>query len=511
MSARDGAVRKRVEQIVREARSDRKFRNCRGAGGAGKASRFRSAFRRAFRPPRRRAALRRTREFGGAGEGLGSPAYFRSMPATVWRSWASCSLIFIKAPVIRLLFALPCSILEHSAQSICSSPDCSRFCSPRTCTTPGCCGRERICRWRRRCECCTAARSTAISGSTSRRSCPRSICSGARGSVRCCASPAHSTHGSPACLGYALAAGFWSRREGYCGGGAARLLSDVRYAFGDVAAGGRYAAACSASRRCAAGFAPSILLERGRGGDRISVQRQGRFRAGGLRAFCVAAAVIPLLAGFAVPNLAALGWLLETGALTPYIDQVWRWPAQYAGSPIVADPVWNGVVRTCNWLGFHAVLVIGAAIFWLFGKRWKFIAWAADLLCRRGAGLALLSAILFPAASRAGDPGGARTVADPQPDGDRGRAADDAGSAGPLRPALRDAARTGAIWRSIATAGKLRGSRSAMRHRAARFTSGDTGRRCTCIRAAAGNQISRMPGDDRRAGRPASDADPKSC
>ena len=32
------------------------------------------------------------------------------------------------------------------------------------------------------------------------------------------------------------------------------------------------------------------------------------------------------------------------------------------GSPVVADPVWNGVVRTLNWLGFHAVLVIGAGI-----------------------------------------------------------------------------------------------------------------------------------------------------
>lgn len=116
--------------------------------------------------------------------------------------------------------------------------------------------------------------------------------------------------------------------------------------------------------------------------------------------------LIPLLAGFAVPNLAAFGWLLETGALTPYIDQVWRWPAQYAGSPIVADPVWNGVVRTGNWLGFHAVLVIGAAIFWLFGKRWKFIAWAA--ICLAGVALGwrffpryyflLLPALAIPAA-----------------------------------------------------------------------------------------------------------------
>jgi hypothetical protein len=91
---------------------------------------------------------------------------------------------------------------------------------------------------------------------------------------------------------------------------------------------------------------------------------------------------LPLLAGFVLPNIAAAGWLVGTGALGPYIDQVWRWPAQYAGSPVVADPVWNGVVRTLNWLGFHAVLVIGAAAFWLKGAkgRWKFAVWTAICL-----------------------------------------------------------------------------------------------------------------------------------
>jgi hypothetical protein len=95
---------------------------------------------------------------------------------------------------------------------------------------------------------------------------------------------------------------------------------------------------------------------------------------------------LPLLAGFVVPNLAALGWIARTGALTPYLDQAWRWPAQYAASPIVADPVWNGVVRTLNWLGFHAVLAIGAAIFWLRRATWKttlkYLAWAA--ICYAG-------------------------------------------------------------------------------------------------------------------------------
>jgi hypothetical protein len=92
--------------------------------------------------------------------------------------------------------------------------------------------------------------------------------------------------------------------------------------------------------------------------------------------------IVLLLAGFALPNLIALGWLAGAGALPSYIDQVWRWPARYAASPVVDDPVLNGTVRTLNWLGFHAAAAIGAAVFWYRERRWKFIVWAA--LCYAG-------------------------------------------------------------------------------------------------------------------------------
>jgi hypothetical protein len=92
--------------------------------------------------------------------------------------------------------------------------------------------------------------------------------------------------------------------------------------------------------------------------------------------------VLPLLTGFAVPCLIALGALAGTGALTPFVDQVWRWPAQYAGSPVVSDPLWNGFIRTLNWMGFHAVLIIGSCLFWWRERRWKWIAWAA--ICYAG-------------------------------------------------------------------------------------------------------------------------------
>lgn len=90
--------------------------------------------------------------------------------------------------------------------------------------------------------------------------------------------------------------------------------------------------------------------------------------------------IAALLAGFVLPNIAALGYLAGTGALGPWVDQVWRWGAEYAASPVVADPVWNGVVRTLNWLGFHLVLVIGAAALFVRERRaatWKFAGWIA--------------------------------------------------------------------------------------------------------------------------------------
>jgi hypothetical protein len=88
-----------------------------------------------------------------------------------------------------------------------------------------------------------------------------------------------------------------------------------------------------------------------------------------------------LAAGFAAVNLMAAAWLAWTGALTPYIDQVWRWGFLYAGTTFLEHPVRDGVIRTAAWLGFHATLVVAA--FWWLRKsracavRWKLLAWAA--------------------------------------------------------------------------------------------------------------------------------------
>jgi len=177
-------------------------------------------------------------------------------------------------------------------------------------------------------------------------------------------------------LAYAFAAGVWTRREGYW---AAALLGffltfDTHSAVLPLAADmlllvPHLAAVLLAVRKQA--FWSGVAA-----GIGFLCNAKGVFVLAACAVFAWPQA-IPLLAGFLVPNLAALGWLAGTGSLAPYIAQVWRWPAQYAASPIVADPVWNGLVRTLNWLGFHAILAIGAVFFWLRGKAWKYLAWAA--------------------------------------------------------------------------------------------------------------------------------------
>ena len=59
-------------------------------------------------------------------------------------------------------------------------------------------------------------------------------------------------------------------------------------------------------------------------------------------------------------SAAAVVWLAATGALGAYWDEVWRWGRLYAGSTFVESPLRNGIVRTVNWVGFHAAAVVAA-------------------------------------------------------------------------------------------------------------------------------------------------------
>jgi hypothetical protein len=177
-------------------------------------------------------------------------------------------------------------------------------------------------------------------------------------------------------LAYALAAGLWSRREGYWAAGliAFFLTFDTHSAVLPLAADllllvPNLAAVLLVSRR-------QFFWGGAAAGIGFLFNAKGIFVLAACAVFGFEA-LLPLLAGFVLPNVAALGWLAGTGALGPYIDQVWKWPSQYAGSPVVADPVWNGIIRTANWLGFHAVLVAGAAWYWRKEKNWRLAAWVA--------------------------------------------------------------------------------------------------------------------------------------
>jgi hypothetical protein len=85
-----------------------------------------------------------------------------------------------------------------------------------------------------------------------------------------------------------------------------------------------------------------------------------------------------IAAGFlAVSGGAVLG-LGASGALAPYWNEVWRWGRLYAGSPIAGSPLGNGILRTANWIGFHAAAVIGAIAGLRAEKPW--LRWAGWLI-----------------------------------------------------------------------------------------------------------------------------------
>jgi hypothetical protein len=79
-----------------------------------------------------------------------------------------------------------------------------------------------------------------------------------------------------------------------------------------------------------------------------------------------------VLAGFVGITGAASAWMWGAGALAGYWDEVWRWGRVYAGTTFVDAPLKNGLLRTLNWAGFHAAVVIAAVgqASWPVGMGW---------------------------------------------------------------------------------------------------------------------------------------------
>ncbi len=90
---------------------------------------------------------------------------------------------------------------------------------------------------------------------------------------------------------------------------------------------------------------------------------------------------LPLLSlGLVLPLIAAGALAALTGIWPGYIEQVWQWSWIYAVQSPVTHPFTTGVVRTLDWLGFHAALAGGAgfAMFRLSpSDRWKLGSWLA--------------------------------------------------------------------------------------------------------------------------------------
>jgi hypothetical protein len=90
------------------------------------------------------------------------------------------------------------------------------------------------------------------------------------------------------------------------------------------------------------------------------------------------AGALLMAAGFAAAGGAAAAWLWSAGALAAYWDEVWKWGRLYAGSTFVADPLRNGLVRTLDWLGFHAALAVAAVA--LLARREVSLRWIGWIL-----------------------------------------------------------------------------------------------------------------------------------
>jgi hypothetical protein len=85
-----------------------------------------------------------------------------------------------------------------------------------------------------------------------------------------------------------------------------------------------------------------------------------------------------LLAGFALPNLAALAIFGN-----PYIQEVWKWGALYSKQTFAFS---LGFTRTLSWAGFHCALIVAAAYAFWKEKQWRMAVWLLLALLAVSAG-----------------------------------------------------------------------------------------------------------------------------
>jgi hypothetical protein len=96
-------------------------------------------------------------------------------------------------------------------------------------------------------------------------------------------------------------------------------------------------------------------------------------------------AAIPFALGAAVPCGVAAAWMAWQGSLAECWRQAFVWGRLYAEHTFVTQPLREGLVRSANWLGFHAALAAGAGVaLRREADRWRWLLW----LALAGAGVA---------------------------------------------------------------------------------------------------------------------------
>lgn len=93
--------------------------------------------------------------------------------------------------------------------------------------------------------------------------------------------------------------------------------------------------------------------------------------------------------GVAIVSLPLMAWLYGGGAWNSYLDQVWRWGLVYSRETFLTNPLREGVLRTANWMGFHATLVAGAAFLlqrYRTADSYRLLLWAVISLAAVAAG-----------------------------------------------------------------------------------------------------------------------------
>jgi len=89
---------------------------------------------------------------------------------------------------------------------------------------------------------------------------------------------------------------------------------------------------------------------------------------------------LALGAGFVIGTAPWLAWLAAVHAFPEYWRQVWWFGSEYSRHTFVRHPVREAILRTLNWAGFHAAIVLAAALFFWRERLWRDYGWIAWLL-----------------------------------------------------------------------------------------------------------------------------------